>query len=74
VGMVYASMQYVWNVMTNTNRGTTEDIRRFNVLQIQRNTISVTTNYLILRAQEIRGGVANQYVTLLLGKVEFQVA
>jgi len=34
VGMVYASMQYVWNVMTNTNRGTTEDNRRFSVLQI----------------------------------------
>jgi len=72
--MVYASMQYVWNVMTNTNQGATEDIRRFSVLQIQRNTISVTTDYLILRAREIRGGAAKKYVTLLLGKVEFQVA
>lgn len=74
MGMVYASMQYVWNVMTNTNRGATEDIRRSNVLQIQRNTISVTTDYLILRAREILGGVAKKYVTLVLGKVEFQVA
>ena len=74
MGMVYASMQYVWNVMTNTNQGATEDIRRSSVLQIQRNTISVTTDYLILRAREIRGGAAKTYVTLLLGKVELQVA
>ncbi len=74
MGMVYASMQYVWNVMTNTNRGTTEGFRRFSLLQIQRNTISVTTDYLILRAQEIRGGVAKKYITLVLGKVKFQVA
>ena len=73
MGMVYASMQYVWNVMTNTNRGATEDIR-ISVLRIRRNTISVTTDYLILRAREIRGGAAKKYVTLLLGKVEFQVA
>ena len=72
--MVYASMQYIWNVMTNTNRGTTEDIRRLSVLQIQRNTISVTTNYLIFRAREICGGAAKKYLTLLLGKVKFQVA
>ena len=72
--MVYASMQYVWNVMTNTDQGTTKDNRRFSVLQIQRNTISVTTDYLILRAREICGGVAKKYATLLLGKVKFQVA
>ena len=74
MGMVYTSMQYVWNVMTNTNQGATENIRRSSVLQIQRNTISVTTNYLILRAREICGGVAKKYITLLLGEVEFQVA
>ena len=32
------------------------------------------TDYLISRAQEIRGGVAKHFVTLSIGKAEFQVA
>jgi hypothetical protein len=48
--------------------------RRLSVLQIQRSTRSVTTDYLISRAQEIRGGVAKHFVTLSIGKAEFQVA
>lgn len=68
MGTVYANMQYVCSVMTNTNQGATEDIRgRLSVLQIQGNTRSVTTDYLTLRAREIHGGVAQQYVTLWLG-------
>ena len=75
MGMVHANMQYVCSVMTKTNQSMTEDIRgRLSVLQIQRNTTSVTTDYLILRAQEIRGGVAKHFFTLCIGKVEFQVA
>ena len=75
VGMVYANMLYVCSVMTKTNPSVTEDIRgRLSVLQIQRNTRSVTTDYLISRAQEIPGGVAKHFVTLSIGKVEFQVA
>ena len=58
-----------------TNPSVTEDIRgRLSVLQIQRNTRSVTTDYLISRAQEIPGGVAKHFVTLSIGKAEFQVA
>ena len=73
--MVYANMQYVCSVMTKTNPSVTEDIRgRLSVLQIQRNTRSVTTDYLISRAQEIPGGVAKHFGTLSIGKVEFQVA
>jgi hypothetical protein len=62
--------------MTDTNQRATEDTRRLSVLQIQRITSIVTTDYLILRAHKIHGGVEKQYVTLRLrlGKVNFQVA
>jgi hypothetical protein len=66
VGTVYANMQYVCSVMTNTNLGMTEDSRgRLSLLQIQRNTTSVATDYLISRAKH--------FVTLCIGKVEFQI-